>query len=69
MHASSFTGKSAVPPEAKWQWERRMEIGEWVNGEWVKGRQSALWLTELAIAGLRPASPVLLLVFVGVCVS
>jgi hypothetical protein len=31
MHASSFTAKGAAPPEAKWQWERRMEIGEWVN--------------------------------------
>jgi hypothetical protein len=31
-----------------------MEIGEWVNEEWAKGRESALWLTELAMAGLRP---------------
>ena len=54
MHASSFTAKGAAPPEAKWQWERKMEIGERVNEEWVKGRESALWLTELAMAGLRP---------------
>jgi len=31
-----------------------MEIGEWVNEEWAKGRESALWLNELAMAGLRP---------------
>jgi len=36
-----------------------------VNGEGVKGKESALWLAELAMAGLRPA----IAAAVGVCVS
>ena len=31
-----------------------MELSEWIKGQWVKGKESALWVN--ALPGLRPGS-------------